>query len=46
MVEFDIAWFDDAAFFGVAFDVGAEARGAEGRPWVHGADQEQEQDQV
>ncbi len=31
MVEFNIARIDDTAFFGVAFDVGAEARGAWGR---------------
>ena len=30
VVEFNIARIDDAAFFGVAFEVGAEARGTEG----------------
>jgi hypothetical protein len=46
VVEFNIARIDEAPFFGVAFDVGAEAWGAEGRPRAHGADQEREQDQV
>ena len=46
MVEFNIARIDDAAFFGVAFDVGAEARGAEGRPRARGADWERERDRV
>ncbi len=30
VVEFNIARIDDAAFFGVAFEVGAVAQGAEG----------------
>ena len=46
VVEFKIARIDDAAFFGVAFDVGAEARGAEGRPRARGAEREWEQDRV
>ena len=46
VVEFNIARIDDAAFFGVAFEVGAKARGAEGRPRARGADRERERDQV
>ncbi len=46
MVEFNIRRIDDAAFFGVAFDIGAETPGAEGRPWVRGADRERERDRV
>ena len=46
VVEFNIARIDDAAFFGVAFEVGAVARGAEGRPRAHGADRERGRDQV
>ncbi len=46
VVEFNIARIDDAAFFGVAFEVGAEARGAEGRPRARGADRERERYQV
>ncbi len=46
VVEFNIARIDDAAFFGVAFEVGAEARGAEGQPRARGADRERERDQV
>ncbi len=46
MVEFNIARIDDAAFFGVAFDVGAEVWGAEGHPRACGADWERERDRV
>ena len=46
MVEFNIARIDDVAIFGVAFDIGAEVRGTEGRPRACGADQEREQDRV
>ena len=46
MVEFNIARIDDVAIFGVAFDIGAEARGTEGCPRACGADQERERDQV
>jgi hypothetical protein len=46
VVELNIARIDDAAFFGVAFEDGAEARGAEGQPRARGADRERERDQV
>jgi hypothetical protein len=48
VVEFNIARIDDAAFFGVAFEVVAVAasRGAEVRPRARGADWERKRDQV
>ena len=46
VVEFNIARIDDAAFFGVAFEVVAAARGAEIRPRARGADREWERDRV
>ena len=41
-----MARIDEAAFFGVALEVVAAARGAVDHPQMHGTNQEQDQDQV
>ena len=46
VVEFNMARIDEAAFFGVAFEVVAVAWGTANCPRAREADQEQERDQV